>query len=973
MVSSLSLSSFDQSKCGYVIISIFTLLVYAQALSAAPVDTDADGIPDAIEDWNRDGDNNPATRALDTDGDGTPDYRDTDSDGDGNLDKDERNSPFSSSNRRDGDGDGIPDVVDADSTDTATGGDSDGDGLTDKEECRAWPNCSDNNNNNRPDYSDPDPDIDNDGLCDKSTRSLLPECIAGPDTNARNPDVNNDGICDGIQHVHRSGDFRGCMAAPDPGVDTDNDGVLDENEQGDRDNDGIPDYLDSSSASTTSPGDSGIADSIDDKTECGSPEPPCLNSDGDQAYDYLDTDSDNDGVTDEEEADLIYGNLQDGIVKKPKDTDGDGIPNYRDTDSDNDGILDIDEVDQPHDASRHRDTDGDGIPNIYDVDDTGNSSGDSDGDGIVDQQECPRFPANCPDSDNDGIPDYMDNDTDADKDGIPDRVEDWNRDQDNKPDTHPLDTDGDGSPDYLDTDSDNDGLSDKSERRDPFDHARPRRDIDGDGIPDVLDADSTPNATQGGDSDNDGIADAIECAQWPACPDSDNDGQPDYADPDTRFQPPEEEPEKPEGIIKSGVSGKGSFGILLIPLALIMLRVKRQWLYLVVLLGANSTQGYWLDGMDLYAGAGLGRSHLTPETKGTSYSLEKKTHGAYKIFGGWDLSHRVSVEGYYSDLGDADLEPEGKLGYRMTGGSLVGQWWISGGERLPESIALYGKAGINHLTNKANNISYARQSSLQISGGIGAVYYLPKHFSVRLELESYDRDAALLSLNLVKRFGFSHYLRYALPRQKTAIEEFAANKQSAIDKEPAARPVPGINPTVQMDETPASTDNRIITGRRARIRPLVMDEDGDGILDDEDKCPHTPRYDKHDKPVKVDANGCIEFLKRAGQILFQTGSNELTPDSRKILRELTENLKQHKDMYLEVRAHTDNRGEAAANLALSQRRADAVVSILIKKGISHSRIKAVGYGESQPISDNATQAGRAKNRRVEFIASANKK
>jgi outer membrane protein OmpA-like peptidoglycan-associated protein len=70
---------------------------------------------------------------------------------------------------------------------------------------------------------------------------------------------------------------------------------------------------------------------------------------------------------------------------------------------------------------------------------------------------------------------------------------------------------------------------------------------------------------------------------------------------------------------------------------------------------------------------------------------------------------------------------------------------------------------------------------------------------------------------------------------------------------------------------------------------------------------------------------------------------------------------------IEVAGHTDSRGSDAYNMNLSQQRAEAVRNYLISKGIAADRLTAKGYGESQPVADNATDEGRAKNRRVELV------
>jgi OmpA-OmpF porin, OOP family len=99
---------------------------------------------------------------------------------------------------------------------------------------------------------------------------------------------------------------------------------------------------------------------------------------------------------------------------------------------------------------------------------------------------------------------------------------------------------------------------------------------------------------------------------------------------------------------------------------------------------------------------------------------------------------------------------------------------------------------------------------------------------------------------------------------------------------------------------------------------------------------------------------------------FVTGSADLTPASRSTLDRIAKILAGATDVRAQVQGHTDNQGEAAANQQLSQRRAASVVAYLVGKGIAADRLVARGFGESRPIAPNATDAGRAKNRRVVF-------
>jgi cytochrome c oxidase subunit 2 len=102
-------------------------------------------------------------------------------------------------------------------------------------------------------------------------------------------------------------------------------------------------------------------------------------------------------------------------------------------------------------------------------------------------------------------------------------------------------------------------------------------------------------------------------------------------------------------------------------------------------------------------------------------------------------------------------------------------------------------------------------------------------------------------------------------------------------------------------------------------------------------------------------------------VTFETGSAGLTELSKKYeLANVIDVMKQYPDLVISLGGHTDNTGDAAANMTLSQQRADAVMAYLTANGIPASRLRAVGYGQNAPIADNDTDAGRAQNRRTAF-------
>src|SRR5262249_43118281 len=103
------------------------------------------------------------------------------------------------------------------------------------------------------------------------------------------------------------------------------------------------------------------------------------------------------------------------------------------------------------------------------------------------------------------------------------------------------------------------------------------------------------------------------------------------------------------------------------------------------------------------------------------------------------------------------------------------------------------------------------------------------------------------------------------------------------------------------------------------------------------------------------------------QVQFDTGKATIKKVSDPLLDEVAKVLKDHPELLkIEVQGHTDDRGLKAQNKILSQNRADAVMKALVKRGIAAGRLVAKGYGQAAPPDTNTTDAGRQKNRRVQF-------
>lgn len=147
-----------------------------------------------------------------------------------------------------------------------------------------------------------------------------------------------------------------------------------------------------------------------------------------------------------------------------------------------------------------------------------------------------------------------------------------------------------------------------------------------------------------------------------------------------------------------------------------------------------------------------------------------------------------------------------------------------------------------------------------------------------------------------------------------------------------------------------------LTKRVAMPAPPPADSDGDGVTDDLDKCPNTP------KGVEVDPTGCWI----AKDLKFDFDKADIKPEYHEILDKAVMVMEMNPDLLIEIHGHTDSIGTEEYNQKLSERRAESVREYLVSRGIAGERLTAVGMGKMDPIAPNDTAEGRMQNRRVEF-------
>jgi OOP family OmpA-OmpF porin len=157
-----------------------------------------------------------------------------------------------------------------------------------------------------------------------------------------------------------------------------------------------------------------------------------------------------------------------------------------------------------------------------------------------------------------------------------------------------------------------------------------------------------------------------------------------------------------------------------------------------------------------------------------------------------------------------------------------------------------------------------------------------------------------------------------------------------------------------MDECPGTP-----AGQPVDAKGCELDDDGDGVINRLDECPGTPAG------TPVDRKGCeIKGDYTLQGVNFESNSDRLVSGASNVLNLVAETLLKYPEIKVEVQGHTDSDGAAEYNESLSARRAQTVRDYLMSKGVDGGRMTVRGYGESQPVADNTTAAGKAENRRV---------
>ncbi len=390
---------------------------------------------------------------------------------------------------------------------------------------------------------------------------------------------------------------------------------------------------------------------------------------------------------------------------------------------------------------------------------------------------------------------------------------------------------------------------------------------------------------------------------------------------------------------------------------------------------ANDFDGRW------YFGLGAGVSQLEPDTSASDYDLDETQGTAGRLIVGRDLSNRLSLEFYYADLGELTLMPKATavnpvvdpaISFQVAGAHLLVYLYNSDGadgRHYRDNFAAFVKVGLGAMETDSN-VPYSQENDVLFNYGIGVEGLIGSGISWRGEVETFDTNTMLGSLTLLKRFGGAPSSpSAAVPAKEmpVAVEETVIaqatdikpmeNTEQLVEEE---MPVLSTEPDLSSDTSLEAVVSQLETTTAESVSASMSnDNDGDGVVDADDRCPATA------SGLAVDPRGC-SFSGIVEGLYFDRGSWLLSNSAKSILENVVLELRRFPNVVLEVQAHTDNRGSAADNLSLSQRRAESVANYMIDSGISSDRVRARGFGESRPAFRNASEEGRRRNRRVVF-------
>ena len=312
----------------------------------------------------------------------------------------------------------------------------------------------------------------------------------------------------------------------------------------------------------------------------------------------------------------------------------------------------------------------------------------------------------------------------------------------------------------------------------------------------------------------------------------------------------------------------------------------------------------------IYAGVGVGRSRMEPDTSEVpGADVNDRVEAGGQIALGVDVTRHLSLEAHTADLGSAGISPTGRINYHTYGVSALMYAGKNRGNFKRQGLSGYGRLGYGLLENSpVGDVDFVKDNGSHFLIGAGLEYMTRMGLGIRAEAISFEEDARYMQLGLVYRTGKRS------SEKPVEIVKVPEPKVEPVKPTPAPIPVPAVV-----------------------VAEPVIPEDT-----------------------------CEEFKGTLEGVNFHTNSAKLTEDAKGVLDSVAQRLGECGSSPVQISAHTDSVGDDNYNQALSARRADSVAQYLSEQGIDGERLRTEAFGETQPIDSNATREGRRKNRRVEL-------
>jgi OOP family OmpA-OmpF porin len=263
-------------------------------------------------------------------------------------------------------------------------------------------------------------------------------------------------------------------------------------------------------------------------------------------------------------------------------------------------------------------------------------------------------------------------------------------------------------------------------------------------------------------------------------------------------------------------------------------------------------------------------------------------------------------------------------------------------------------------------VRLSNRMALSVDVSVLAHAYQSRTYDFSIRNEDPGIDGYLYNVSIGLQYSFGKQAVYAdwvkKPDLSKTLEE-TRDRLSRLEEQLKDDDNDGV--ANYLDRESGTAEGAIVNtkGETQLREQAVTDTDGDGLTDEKDDCPTIKG--------KPSANGCPETgdasLGPLMGIRFETQEYVITQSAYTTLDYIADILRRNPDYKLEITGHTDNQGTVEDNQLLSEKRASAVRNYLLSKGVEESRLSSRGMGAGQPVASNETEAGRAGNRRVEFV------